>query len=168
MQAFKIAEHLAHHKIAAVYASPLPRAIQTATPLAASRDLPIQQTADLLDIDYGAWEGMSREDIHVKYPDLYDMWLKAPGKVKFPGGESVRQVRLRVEKLLSKLCEEHLGETVALVSHRVTCHLVLCVALGLPNDSLWRIRQDVGCISELEERDGVYVVITVNETDHLK
>ncbi len=168
LQAFKIADHLAHHKIAALYASPLPRAIQTATPLAALRNLPIQQTADLLDIDYGAWEGMAREDIHLKYPDLYEAWAKAPGKVKCPGGESVRQVRLRVEKLLGKLCEEHLGETVALFSHRVTCHLVLCVALGLPNDALWRIRQDVACINELEERDGSYVVSSMNEVDHLK
>ena len=36
-----------------------------------------------------------------------------------------------------------LGETIALVSHRITCHVALCVALGLPNDSIWHLFQDV-------------------------
>lgn len=168
MQARRIAARLAHSKLSAVYASPLPRAVQTALPLAESHNLQIQETADLLDIDYGAWEGMAREDIRAKYPELYNKWVKTPGKVKFPGGESVRQVSLRVENLLGDLCHEHLGETVALVSHRVTCHITLCCALGLSNDSIWHLRQDIGCINEFEERDGVYVVTLMNETDHLR
>lgn len=111
---------------------------------------------------------MAREDIRAKFPELYETWVKRPGHVKFPGGESVRQVRLRVENLLADLLEKHRGETVALISHRVTCHVTLCLALGLPNDSIWRIRQDVGCINEFEERDGIYVVTLMNETDHLR
>jgi phosphoserine phosphatase len=167
-QAEKIAARLANQKIDAVYASPLPRAIQTATPLAKSHNLEIEQTADLLDVDYGAWEGMPREDIRTKYGDLYATWIKSPGKVKFPGGESMKQVRLRVEKLLEDLCEDHLGETVVLVSHRVTCHLTLCIALGLSNDDIWHLRQDVGCMNEFENRDGIYVVTLMNQTDHLR
>lgn len=167
-QARKIAQRLAHEKIAAVYASPLPRAIQTAAPLAESHHLEIQATADLLDIDYGAWEGMAREDIRAKYPALHDKWVKTPSRVEFPGGESLRQVRLRVETLLQDLQADHRGETVALVSHRVTCHVTLCIALGLANDGIWNLRQDVGCINEFQERDGKYVVTLMNETDHLK
>lgn len=167
-QAEKISARLAQHKIDAIYASPLPRAIQTAQPLATIHHLEIQQTADLLDIDYGAWEGMARDDIKLKYPDLYNTWVRTPGKTKFPGGESLRQVRLRVEKLLAELGKDHLGETVALVSHRIACHITLCVALGLPNDSIWHLRQDVGCINEFETRDGIYVVTLMNETEHLR
>lgn len=167
-QARKIAEHLASYKISAVYASPLPRAIQTAAPLAESHAVKIKETADLLDIDYGAWEGLGRDEIRAKYQALYEKWTKTPGKVEFPGGESLRQVRLRLEKLLGELRDDHLGETVALVSHRVTCHVALCIALGLSNDSIWHLRQDVGCINEFEERDGAYVVMLMNETDHLK
>ncbi len=167
-QAHKIAQRLAAHKLAAIYASPLPRAIQTAAPLAQSHNLQVQETADLLDIDYGAWEGMAREDIRAKFPAMYEKWIHTPGKVRFPGGDSLRLVRLRVETLLQELCKEHLGETVVLISHRVTCHVALCYALGLPNDSIWRVRQDVGCINQFEERDGVYVVTLMNETDHLR
>src|SRR5262245_20398598 len=73
-QARKIAARLESYKISAVYASPLPRAIQTALPLAESHHLKIQETADLLDIDYGAWEGMARDEIHAKFPGLYEKW----------------------------------------------------------------------------------------------
>ncbi len=166
-QAQKIAKRLEQVKLSAIYASPLPRAVQTATPLATLQQLEIQESADLLDIDYGTWEGMPRDEIRAKYPALYEKWTKAPGKVDLPGGESLRQVRLRVEKLLENLVEDHRGETIALVSHRVTCHVALCVALGLPNDSIWRLRQDLGCLNVFEERDGSYVVTLMNETDHL-
>ena len=111
---------------------------------------------------------MPRDEIQTKYPDLYETWQKTPAKTKFPGGESLRQVRVRVESLLTDLQEDHLGETVALVSHRITCHVALCVALGLSNDSIWHIRQDIGCINEFEERDGVYVVTLMNAMYHLK
>jgi len=167
-QAEKIAARFANAKIHAVFTSPLPRAIQTAMPLAVSQRLEIKLTADLLDIDYGAWEGMAREDIHAKFPELYAQWTSAPGKVKFPGGESARQVRLRVEKLLNNLRQDYLGKTIALVSHRVTCHIILCVAFNLPNDAIWHLRQDVGCINEFESRHDAYVVTLMNATDHLR
>jgi alpha-ribazole phosphatase len=167
-QSEQISRVLANEKIAAVYSSPLPRAMQTAEPLAQKLGLSVQARADLLDIDYGAWEGMPRDEIQAKFHDLYEVWLKAPGRVRFPGGESTRQVRNRVENLLRELSEDHLGETVALVSHRVTCHVILCYALGLSNDAIWRIRQDVGCINQIEARDEHFVVTLMNDTAHLK
>lgn len=168
IQARQIAKRLEYEKIDAIHSSPLPRALETAAPLAQVHRLKVEETADLLDIDYGSWEGMAREDIRAKYPDLYDTWVKRPGHVKFPGGESVRQVRLRIENLLKELCDDHLGETVALISHRVTCHVALCLALGMSYDAIWHLRQDLACINEFEERDGVYVVTLMNDTGHLK
>jgi phosphoserine phosphatase len=167
-QAHKIAERFHDRKIAAIYSSPLPRALETATPLAADHHLEIEPNADLLDIDFGAWEGLSQEEARAKYPDLYDLWMKAPGRVRFPGGESVRQVRNRVENLIRQLDEDHLGETVALVSHRITCHVILCHVLGLPNDALWRLRQDVACVDEFKSRTETFVVTLMNSTAHLK
>src|SRR5207249_3229147 len=96
-QAQAMAAHLADEKIAAVYASPLPRALETAAPLAAEHHLQVESSADLLDIDYGSWEGLSREEARNKSPELYETWIKAPGRVRFPGGESTRQIRIRIE-----------------------------------------------------------------------
>jgi broad specificity phosphatase PhoE len=167
-QARKIAAWFADEKIAAVYSSPLPRALETAAPLAADRQLQVAPSANLLDVDFGGWEGLSREEAQTKFPEPYDLWMKAPGRVRFPGGESVRQVRNRIENLLRELSEDHLGETVALVSHRITCHVMLCYVLGLSNDALWRLRQDVACINEFKEREGRFILTLFNSTAHLK
>jgi phosphoserine phosphatase len=167
-QARVIAACLTGVKIAAVYSSPLPRALQTAAPLAADHQLQVEPSADLLDIDFGAWEGLSRDEAQTKFPEQYDLWMKAPGRVRFPGGESVRQVRNRIENMLRELSEDHLGETIVLLSHRITCHVTLCHVLGLANDAIWRIRQDVACINEFKERDGRFVLTLLNSTAHLK
>lgn len=166
-QALKVATQYAAVKFAAVYSSPLPRALESAAPLAADHNLQVESNADLLDIDFGTWEGLSRGEAQSKFPDVYDIWTKAPGRVRFPGGESVRQVRNRAENLLKGLSEDHLGETVALFSHRITCHVMLCFVLGLPNDAMWRIRQDVACVNEFKEREGKFVVTLLNSTAHL-
>lgn len=166
-QAQKIAARFTGVKIAAVYSSPLPRALETAAPLAAEHHLQVEPSADLLDIDFGGWEGLSREEAHTKFPDQFDLWMKAPGRVRFPGGESLRQVRNRIENMLRELSEDHLGETVALFSHRITCHVMLCHVIGLPNDAIWRFRQDVACVNEFKERDGQYVLTLLNSTAHL-
>ncbi|MGE5141201.1 MAG: histidine phosphatase family protein [Rudaea sp.] len=167
-QAREIANWFAGIKLDAIYSSPLPRALETAAPLAAQHDLQVEPSADLLDIDYGAWQGLSEEEARAKNPELWDLWLKAPGRVRFPGGESIRQVRNRIENGLRSLSEDHLGERVALVSHRITCHVILCYVLGLPNDALWRVRQDVACINKFKEREGQFTVTLLNSTAHLQ
>jgi broad specificity phosphatase PhoE len=150
-----------------VYSSPLPRALETAAPLAADHELQVEPSADLLDIDFGGWQGLSREEAQTKYPDQFDLWMKAPGRMRFPGGESVRQVRNRIENLVRELSKDHSGETIALLSHRITCHVMLCYVLGLPNDAIWRVHQDVACVNEFSERDGRFVLTLLNSTAHL-
>lgn len=168
LQAQRVAAWLAAADLAAVYSSPLPRALETAAPLAAEHNLQIEPEADLLDIDYGSWEGLSAEEAQARDPAIWDAWAKAPGRVRFPGGESVRQVRNRVENMLRRMTEDHLGETVALVSHRVTCHVILCYVLGLPNDALWRVKQDLACINRFKEREDHFVVSLLNSSAHLR
>ncbi len=168
-QAEKIAARLARaqSRPVAVYSSPLTRAIETADPIARVFGLVTEARAELLDIDYGGWEGLSVPDVEEKFPELYQTWLRRPGHVKFPGGESTRQVRVRIENLFSDLGEKHRGENVVLISHRITCHVALCYALGLNNDNLWRMGQDIGCINIIELREEDYVVRRMNDLSHL-
>jgi len=166
-QAHKIAARLAREKIAAVYASPLQRAIQTAQPLAEAYQLQVQQHPGLLDIDFGALEGMTLEEAQEAFPDVIEKWRTTPGKVKFPKGGSLKLVYGRIENLFSDLAPKHTGETVALVSHRVVCHAMLCKILGMHADALWRIRQDNACVSIFEKRDDNFVVLLMNDTGHL-
>ncbi|MBI5302755.1 MAG: histidine phosphatase family protein [Chloroflexi bacterium] len=166
-QAQKIAARLANEKIAAIYASPLLRALQTAKPLAEAQQLEVQQHPGLLDIDFGALEGMTTEEAQQAFPEVIEKWRMTPGKVKFPKGGSLKMVHARLDNLLEDVATKHAGETIALVSHRVVCHALLCKILGIPTDALWRIRQDNACINIFEKRDDNFVVMLMNDTNHL-
>lgn len=166
-QAQKIAARLANEKIAALYSSSLQRARQTAQPLADAQHLEILKHDGLLDIDFGALEGMTIDEARQAFPEVIEKWIGAPGHAKFPKGDSLKQVRTRIEAMLDELAAKHPGETVALVSHKVVCGAMMCVVLGLPADALWRIQQDNACIDVFEKRDAGWIVTLMNETSHL-
>jgi len=166
-QAQQIAARLAGEKIRAVYASPLQRTLQTAAPLAEVLNLRVKPHANLLDVDYGTWEGLSPEEAQAKFPEEYLKWLTTPGRVKFPGGESLRLVRVNISNLLNELAEKHAGETVALVTHKIPCLVTMCYALGLTNDAIWKLRIDLAAINRFERRDEKFIVTALNNTDHL-
>ena len=166
-QAQKVAARLADEKIAALYSSPLQRALQTGQPLSDLRHLEIQKHIGLLDIDFGAFEGMTLDEARQAFPEVAEKWISAPGHVKFPKGNSFKLVRSRIEGMLDELASRHAGETVVLFSHKVICGATLCVVLGLPADALWRIQQDNACINVFEKRDAGWVVTLMNEVSHL-
>lgn len=166
-QAQKIAVRLANEKIAAIYASPVSRTINTAQPLADKLNIKVELHPGLLDIDVGALEGMTIDEARAAFPDILEKWLIAPGHVKFPKGESFKAIRTRIIALLDELAPKHNGETIALVTHRVVSSAMLCVVLGLDADALWRIQQDNACINSFEKRDAGWVVTLINETGHL-
>lgn len=166
-QAQKLAQRLAPEKIDAVYSSPLQRTLQTAGPIAETHGLAIVKEDALVDLHVGALEGQTVDEARLAFPEVMDKWLNAPGKVKFPKGESIKSVRTRSEKLLGDLVARHPGQTVALVTHRVLCHTILCLVLGLDLDALWSIRQDNACINRFEKQEHGYMLILMNDTSHL-
>jgi phosphoserine phosphatase len=166
-QANQIAARLAKEKIVAVYASPLKRTLQTAQPIAAAHQLQVIEHSGLLDLDFGALEGMTVDEARLAFPDVIEKWLAAPGHAKFPKGGSLKAVRGRIASLFDDLVLRHAGETVVLVSHKVVCGAMLCYVLGLPGDALWRIQQDNGCVNIFDQRGDDWVVTLMNDTSHL-
>jgi len=166
-QARKVAARLSKENIAAIYSSPLQRAMQTVQPLADLLRLPVQQHAGLLDIDVGALEGLTIDEARSAFPDVMEKWSNAPGHTKFPKGESFKAMRTRIIAMLDELTNNHPGETIALASHRSVCMAMLCIVLGMDADLLWRIHQDNACINVFEKRDARWVVMSMNDTNHL-
>jgi broad specificity phosphatase PhoE len=167
-QAQAVAERLANCPIVAVYSSPLKRAIETARPTAQQLGLPVQPLPGIVDINYGDWQGLSPAEVAKTHPDLYRLWLEKPHRVKFPNGESLRQVRLRGMAALEETIVRHEGEVVLLVAHQVMNKVLVCAMLGLGNSHFWRIRQDNACINVFEHRDGVFTAVLINDTCHLR
>lgn len=166
-QARRIAAALAGTPVAAVYASPLQRCIQTAEPTAWGHGLTPQPLEGLLDIHFGRWQGLTPAEATEAYPDLHRLWVTSPGRARFPDGESLEDVHARATSALADLIERHAGQTVILVSHKIVCKVILCAVLGLTNDHIWRIEQDNAAINVFQHDDSSWVVLSLNDTCHL-
>jgi len=167
-QAQAVSKSLRMWEIHAIYASPLKRALQTAQPTADVCGLEVQSLEGLNDIDYGAWAGLSPEEVASRYGDLYRTWLDAPHLVQFPDGERLDQVRARAMDALERMCLRHVGQTVVLVSHVVVNRVLICAVLGLSNSSFWQIGQDNAAINIFESQEGKYRLLLLNDTCHLE
>ncbi len=167
-QAEATAGRIAEWQVSAIYSSPLRRALATAEVLARRFDLEVKSLPGIIDIDYGEWQGLSPDEAAARDDGLYSRWLKSPHKVKFPGGESLAGVRKRAASAVDGLITQHPKETIALVSHKVVCQILILSLLGVDNSHFWQIAQDVCAVNLFEIRGGVPSALLLNDTCHLR
>ena len=166
-QAELLAKYLSQAEIAAVYASPLKRALKTAEAIASYHSLEVKTAIGLVDLDYGKWQGLPHKKVKERYPKLYAEWLKNPHRVKIPGGESLDDVRRRALGVVDRVTEQHTGKLV-LVSYRVVNKVLICALLGLDNSHFWNVRQDVSAITTFTYENGRFILTRHNDTSFLK
>jgi probable phosphoglycerate mutase len=129
-QAGRLARRLAGEPIAAVVASPLGRALDTARILAAPHDLEVVTRSELREIDHGRWETLPRREVGERYPDEIAMWEADPFTFAPHGGESGLAVTARARPALLAIVRDHPGRRVIVVSHKATIRLLLSSLLG--------------------------------------
>jgi probable phosphoglycerate mutase len=168
-QAARVAERLAERGgIDLVVTSPLRRAVRTAEAVAAAVGTPVVVDEGLIETDFGAWEGLTFAEVQKEWPDELNAWL-ASTDVAPPGGESFASVATRVAATLERLRAQHLGKTIAVVSHVTPIKTLLRFALDAPPSTLFRLHLDVTGVSEVDwYADGPASVRLVNDTSHLK
>ena len=129
-QVRRLARRLAEEKIAAVYASPLGRTVETARILAEPHGLEVQTRDGLREISHGRWEQMTRKEVDAAFPEEAAAWEKDPYTFAPAGGESGLAVTARALPVLMEIVRQHLGEDVLIVSHKATIRVLLCSLLG--------------------------------------
>ena len=116
-QARRLVQALADEPLAAVYASDLARAHDTALALAAPRGLTVKVEPALRERGFGRFEGSTFAEIESRWPGDSARWrrrepLFAPG-----GGETLVDFYARCIEVATRLAARHPGEQIALVSH---------------------------------------------------
>jgi broad specificity phosphatase PhoE len=151
-----------------VYCSPLQRALQTARAIASLLGREPQIDAGFVDMDFGAWQGLSAPEVRQRWPGEAVAWVKAPHTVSFPGGESLSAVRERSAAALHALIERHQNQTIAVVAHTVVNRVLLCHVLGIETANYWRIGQETCALNVFTWRDEVFYIQSLNDTGHLR
>jgi alpha-ribazole phosphatase len=165
-----LVSHLKAHvseAVAAIYASPLRRAAQTAEQIAGAYHLPLIYEADLREMCLGRWEGKTVAEIQHAFPGRYEKWLEDPLAFPAPGGEDLRGFERRVLGALHRMQQAHPGGDLILVSHGGVIKVLLCHALGLDVRFLFRLKQDNTAVSQVELDGRLRRVLLLNDTCHL-
>ena len=167
-QAERTADRLATlPDLTAVVTSPLRRCLATAERAAEAAGVPLVVDRDLIETDFGRWEGLTFTEAAERDPELHGSWL-SDTSVRPPGGESFAVVRARVERALRRIVEERAGGTVAVVSHVTPIKLAIRAALAAGDELLFRLHLDLASVSEVRYYpDGPTSVHLVNDTSHL-
>jgi broad specificity phosphatase PhoE len=151
----------------AVYTSPLGRCRETGAAIAAPFRLEPHPIDGLSDIDYGEWQGLTRDQAKEHWPDETELWFRVPHLTAIPGGETLAVVLSRASAALRDVLRHHPDQTVVLVGHDSVNRVLLLFTLELPLSRYWHLRQDPCGINELIFDNGSFVVGSINQTQHL-
>lgn len=153
--------------IDAVVTSPLQRAYDTAAAAAKTLGLDVTVDHDLIETDFGGWEGLTFGEAAERDPEQHRRWLRDTS-VAPPDGESFDSVAERVRRAQARIINEHNGETVLVVSHVTPIKTLLRMALDAGPGILYRLHLDLASLSIAEfYPDGVASVRLVNQTAYL-
>ncbi len=152
-QAKALARLLWEVPLQAVYASELPRALETASYVAGPHGVSVIADPRLNEIHHGDWEGLAETEL--PDVDLYRRWREDPSSCTLPGAETLRSVRGRAVAAMRDIAARHPAEKglVAVVSHQILLAVVKCFILDRPFSQIRRHALSVAS----------YEVLTVGE-----
>ncbi len=163
-QAQAVAARVAALSPVVAVTSPLARCAQTAELIGVQ----VVTEADLIECDFGQWEGMTFAQVRERFGPEMNAWLGSTS-VAPPGGESFKEVATRVRRALERLRKTYPGQTVAVVSHVSPIKLILRDALAASDALLHRLFLDPAGLSIVDYYpDGGVAVRTVNDIAHLR
>lgn len=116
-QAERLGQALAAEAIAAIYASDLLRAHETALYVSRASGVPVVAELGLRERGFGDFEGRTFAEIEIALPDQSERWRKRDPSFAPSGGESLLQVQERVLATVDRLAKQHPGELIVMVAH---------------------------------------------------
>jgi broad specificity phosphatase PhoE len=166
-QAQALANAFAKEALAAVYASDLKRAVETARFIAQPHGLTVQTDPGLREMNQGIFEGLSITEIRTQYSEMVEEWIAAPDHFAMPKGESLAQVQERAWASVQRIVAAHPEGQVIAVSHNLTIMAILCRVLTIDLMHFRRLHQDLAARSTIEFGPHGPTVTLLNDTCHL-
>ncbi len=166
-QATELAHSLRDHNIKAIYSSDLKRARETAQHIAEHHNITVQLEPGLQEMNQGDLEGLSFPDIRDRYAEVLKQWRESPETLRLPSGESLVEVQNRAWRVFEKVHQNHIGETVVVVSHNLTIITLLCKITGVGLKGFRDFHIEVTSKNIIISEDGSLRIDVINDVSHL-
>jgi phosphoserine phosphatase len=155
-QAVDLSVALMAEELAAVYSSPLRRALETAEVVAASHGLEPVPVDDLREVDVGSWSGLTRAEVEDRFPEQFRRWLDYGQG--WEDGETYEEMGRRAVEALLRLAAAHEGERVLAVTHGGPIRAAFAFADGTTHAEARRLGPRIGntFVAKLAVADGAF------------
>lgn len=150
-----------------IYTSDLQRAVMTAERLAEKFSAPLYADKALRELNFGAWEGLTYQEIAERWPQEVKNLFGAPEKLQIPEGETFLMLQRRAMNKIHEIRAENEGKNVAVVAHGAISKAILTALLHIPLHYVWTLRQDNTAVNILRFDDEFVSVELLNGISHL-
>src|SRR5579885_1265153 len=162
MQAARLAHRLKSMELAAVFSSPILRAVQTAEAIVRERDVPVIIDEALREFETGDWDG--RKFSELESNESWKWFNTFRSGTRPPGGEMMIEVQARVVAFLERVSNQYRDRIVAMVSHADVIRGAICHYLGIPLDLSLRLKIEPASISGLHIYECGAELMALNDT----
>ncbi|MBF0487719.1 MAG: histidine phosphatase family protein [Nitrospirae bacterium] len=153
--------------VSRIFCSDMGRALKTAETIGQPLGITPVPLKGFRERHFGAWEGMTFDEIKAAYPKEFTSWAGDPLNFSPVGGESTMDVSLRTLPVFYDLVKDRWEQTTAVVAHGGVNRIILCDILGIPLTHIFRVEQDFACLNIIDFYDGVPVVKLMNYVPEL-
>jgi broad specificity phosphatase PhoE len=156
-------------RVAAIYSSDLPRAAETAAPLAELTGIASACTAALRERSVGAFTGLTFAEAEAAYPEAYGALMRREPDAYPPGGETSASCLDRAATVLDEALARYAGGRVVMVSHAYTINLILRRVMGVADPRVPLFFQTDNCALHRLRRSagGTWTIAALNDRRHL-
>jgi len=140
--------------VALVMSSPLSRCAEPAKAWSKQTGIPCVIDERIQELNYGAWEGLTHQEIEDCTPQLLQQWRKDPTHLTPPKGESMHSFAERTKSFLDNLIDAHEDNHILVVAHSGSVRLMLAHLLRAPIQSTRHLAMPYACWSRVEVNHG--------------
>lgn len=139
--AIALSQKISGIRFHSIYSSPSKRALNTVKILSGDKEIPIIQDENLREINFGEWEGKTKAEINERFENEFSSLWESPDLYDHQphNGESLSNVRRRVEEVLKKIIETNKDGNVLIVTHAVIVATMIAYFKNSPTEKLWDI-----------------------------
>jgi len=167
-QAACLARHFSGRRFSFIYSSDLARSVETAQAIADTTHASVAIEPGLAEMDLGAWEGLTGQEIDARFDGAYQRWCAGPSRVAILRGEALDAFHGRVRRAFARIAAAHQGGELVVVSHGGAIASLLAEWLRKDYDQvLGPLALGNASITEVEWGQEQVDVLRVNHTEHL-
>lgn len=167
-QAEAVALALKGEEIAAIYSSPLKRALDTARALARHHSMEVVPVDDLQELDVGDLDGLTFTEMRERHGEFLRLWTEDIAGQIFPGGGCMRDLQGTACASIELMAARHPQGMVVVVSHNFAILSIICKLLEIDLRHMRRLRMQVAGMTTLDLNGQSARLLAFNETCHLE